>query len=124
MFFCMLSWLDIRVLRHRIVLLLRRCCRRCECRRDLLPSCHCECYSNVDLGEEDLNGCWWVPLVLHSVQVPVHFGPRGATISGVRVCQEVEACCITDSNDGIEDRTYVKFGHIGLKLVAKGLVNI
>jgi hypothetical protein len=53
--------------------------------RGCVSSCHCKSHAIVDLCEEDLDGCGWVPLAFHPVQVIVQLGFRDGTVGVVEV---------------------------------------
>jgi hypothetical protein len=83
-----------------------------------VSSWYCKKHSIVDLCEEDLNGCGWVPLALHRVQLLVQFGFSDGVIGVMEVREECEAWCIVYAFDWIEYGANVDFGHSGLKLDA------
>jgi hypothetical protein len=72
----------------------------------------------VDMCGKDPDGCGWVPLTFHPIQVLVQLGFSDGTVGAVEVREECEAWYIAYFYDWIEHGANVDFGHIGLKLVA------
>jgi hypothetical protein len=48
--------------------------------RGCVSSCRCKSHSIIDLCEEDLIGCGWIPLDFHPVQVLVQLGFCDGTV--------------------------------------------